>query len=67
MTDSAAVIYVVTKAGRIHRGAVVGDQVLTDEACNLDDAEARTIWTELPEFASDATMCDRCLGEGREP
>lgn len=58
-------VYVVTRAGRIHRAAIVNDRTLTDEACNLDDAAGDlTVATELPESASPETCCDRCFPEG---
>lgn len=58
---TAVVAYVITAKGRIHKAAIVGDQVLTDERCNLDEAGDRTIAFDLPESASDETCCDLCL------
>ena len=59
---SADAIYVRTKAGRIHKAAVIDDHVLTDEACNLDDAPGtEEVLTRLPEEADTEAYCDRCF------
>lgn len=56
------VLYVRTKAGRIHNAAVVHDRVLTDEACNLDDAAGELeVLTALPVDVDEAALCDRCF------
>lgn len=63
MSD-AQVVYVITPAGKIHKGALVDDEVKVGEECNLDDVLGkRTVATELPESASDETCCDRCFPE----
>lgn len=55
--------YITTKAGRVHKAVLQDDRVLTDEACNLDDAEGRTVSFELPEHAEPGTLCGRCFAE----
>lgn len=55
-------VFLRTSKGRLHKGVVRDDRVLTDEACNLDDADGpETILTEIPEDADEAAYCSRCF------
>lgn len=56
------VIYVRTKAGRIHKAALVDDRPFTDEACNLDDAPGtEEVLTAVPEDTEHTALCGRCF------
>lgn len=56
------VIYLRTAKGRIHRGTLDGDRVLTDERCQLDDAPAAEEQLEaLPENLEPAALCGFCF------
>lgn len=60
--NAASVTYVRTKAGRIHKVAIVSDRVLVDEACNLDDAPGtEEVLTRLPVDAAEDAFCGRCF------
>ena len=55
-------LFVRTKAGRIHNAARVGDQVLTDESCNVDDAAGDTeVLTAIPADVAFEALCRRCF------
>ena len=57
------VVYPRTKAGRIHLGALVNDEVKVSEGCNLDDAAGESeILTELPVDVPLEALCKRCFG-----
>lgn len=58
---SAQAIYLRTKAGRVHRGAIVADRVMASEACNLDDAPGtEEVLTSLENIEATA-FCGRCF------
>jgi hypothetical protein len=60
--SAADVIYVRTKAGRIHKAALVNDRPFTDEACNLDEAPgAEEVLTQIPEDVEFHRLCQRCF------
>lgn len=55
-------VTVVTDAGEYHAGVMRGDRLLTDEACNLDDAEGRRIAEDgIPDGTPLAHVCRRCF------
>jgi hypothetical protein len=66
MSEAVTPIYLRTDRGRMHRATVVGDQVQTAEACNLDDAAGRTVITSLAEVELGA-LCERCFPPSRKP
>jgi hypothetical protein len=56
------VVFVRTKAGRIHKATRLDGRLLTDEGDNLDDANGQKheiTFAEL-EHASPSDLCQRC-------
>lgn len=61
MTDPS-LVYLRTKAGRIHRGTLDVDRVLVDERCGLDQAPgAEERLDALPEDVEPAALCGFCF------
>lgn len=62
MSDHPIVIRVGdAKEGKYHRGTISHDRLLTDEACNLDDAASRSYSTVIPDGTPAAMLCERCF------
>jgi hypothetical protein len=62
MVQMRDVVYIRTKAGRIHKAVKLEGRRLTDEACNLDDArgsEPELTFADL-EAADPGSLCQRC-------
>ena len=56
-------VYVRTKAGRVHLGAIVNDDLKVSEACNLDDArgELEVLGSDPPTDVDLDLLCARCF------
>lgn len=53
-------VTVVTDAGEYHAGVMRDGRLLTDEACNLDDATGRRVVDAIPDGTPAVHVCRRC-------
>lgn len=59
--SGAEVVVHVPASGKYHRAYQSGDDLLTAEACNLDDAGALVVLESLPADVAHEALCRGCL------
>ena len=58
-TDEIVVAYVQTRSGLWHKQLTVGGELMSNEACNLDDSYSKA-WSPGPP-PEGARLCKRCF------
>ena len=59
--EGAQTVIRVPASGTYHRAYRVGEAVLTNESCNLDDADDLEDVGALPPDVDHKALCERCL------